>query len=69
MRAVHDAVALEYGSNVADRGYITVLPCSSYRWAVDLKRGADRAVEAFERELRRWEKRYGLNGQRKTQGS
>ena len=69
IRAVHDAVAIEYGRKVADRGYITVLPCRSYRWDVDLKRGADRAVDAFERELRDWEKRYGLNGQRKALGS
>ena len=69
LRAVRDAVAGEYGAAAADRGYISVMPCYNNRWQFGQQRAADRAVEAFEHELSIWEKRYGLNGQRKAQGS
>ena len=66
LKAVKDAVAAEFGTEEANRGYITTLPCYGFRWDVDRKRAVDRAVNDFDQQLTVWEKRYRLRGTRRN---
>ena len=60
VNAVQKAVAAEFGEEVANRSWISVLPCHTPRSEFRQNLAIDAALKQFERELERWEKRYHL---------
>jgi hypothetical protein len=60
MRAVHERVSIEYGAEVANREYMSVLPCRTFRSRTTTYKALMAARASFLTELEKWEARYSI---------